>query len=518
MSSLSKGVEMMIVSLTPAKLSVFLCSVLILSANRIKLLKRLIASCTLRQIDIAAQVKLSLRALEKYIRQFKDLGILDVVRTNHARRRTHYVLTSRLSDTGLTEIKKVVPDFSLLPPLSRMAEVDLSSKDIEILEEAAGKLKWEDLVLFCVLWIARTGDYQVRSLSKARLQELTHLSKTQLAKCIETLTGMGLLIKPPHRMSVEFHGQFCYSLTKEPLTVLNREKDNPMISNLRVINPRTGAKPDLDPEVKTLLDTLIKGRIRNTTTHILRSIGLTNPQISATTALRLNIDGLIGFLNEHGAKSLQGFTDLISQLVNAPDYSTPAHIDLPIEVSVQFTLRERLLAYPLGLMWLLRSNMLCKWEDGKLLSEKQVRHRLIAFMDGLGLDTIGSLVNYAIVQHRDATPGRVITDVADKVLRYLKPGELSCSQILEWLATDDSRWTQAISYGPGEEEIFNHCVAKFTSENGKPDSYTINMNALLEAARIAPRLVGYESKKQEPAQADRTKIIDLQQRLKRTGQ
>jgi len=180
-------------------------------------------------------------------------------------------------------------------------------------------------------------------------------------------------------------------------------------------------------------------------------------------------------------------------------------------------LRDRLSAYPFGLQWLDDCNVMRQWGKGKLLSEEEIRVRLITFMDENGVDTLESLVKAAVEQHESATRPRVLSNVGGKVLAYLKQGELSCFEIVSWLVDDDSKWTRSASRGPDEAEIFNHCVRKFNCENANQphNSYVITINALMEAARIDPRLVGYvpeHSEEADPIAADQSKVVDLQER------
>ncbi len=257
----------------------------------------------------------------------------------------------------------------------------------------------------------------------------------------------------------------------------------------------------LDPEISAVLDNLERNGRRNTTTRFLTASGFSGLQLASDEKIVIDRDGLLAFLLDRNANSLERFCELLDTFAGSAQEKMLPSIDVPMSEPITMHLHRRLDQYPLGLQWLW-DMVPKKDEDGLSLPDVIVRRLLLHFMKQNQLQTLDDVSEVAAKKHKEeiercTAPPQVLH--APQL--ELRPQELSCKSIMDRFQDQDRFRPGEINLNELSDEemaLFCHCQAKFEREHANMVNglqKTIQRNAIVKILMIVgrqnPELVGY---------------------------
>jgi hypothetical protein len=141
-------------------------------------------------------------------------------------------------------------------------------------------------------------------------------------------------------------------------------------------------EPALDPRIIQILD-LKATEDGNVIVKFLKRHGLSHTNNFGT--VRIDREGLLRFLLESGANTLEGFSRLVREFQASPQF------DLPPDEDLQIDLHNSFFHYPYGAQWFWEH---CRTRDdnGFRLREGGFGANLLTFMAAHGLKSVGDIV------------------------------------------------------------------------------------------------------------------------------
>jgi hypothetical protein len=327
----------------------------VLPANRLKVLCALIEHLemgTLKSDATQKQIKemtgLSFKTIQRYIKQFRDVGLLKQWRGKYELKQCFYRLNLPVTEEIL--------EFYVQSNRGKAADI------VQPVEEDDGQL------------------HQLAPSAALSGSTPTCLAGTNDRKGFGSGDGLDDSDVPHSAADIQaVPVSTCGSAATVEQAAINSDR--------------------LAPEVGAVIDKLEQAQNLNTTGQFLTSVGLIPPQIASDERIEIDRDGLFQFLKERGSNSISGFTRLVKDFSESPPKDLPPRIDLKVSNEILLGIHYRLERHALGNQWLLRT-ITSQYPDVHFRSEQDVRRALLDFMAKNGLRTLDDLI--ALAMEKDA--------------------------------------------------------------------------------------------------------------------
>lgn len=186
-------------------------------------------------------------------------------------------------------------------------------------------------------------------------------------------------------------------------TVSAREEGmTEMTTENHVAPAEIATEPALDPRIAQVID--LKATDTNgVIVKFLKGLGLL--RINNFGAVRIDREGLLSYLLERNANSLEGFSRLVNEFKSSPQF------DLPPDEDLQIDLHNDFFDYPYGAQWFWQE---CRTKDanGFQLREGGFGSNVLTFMERYGLKRLDDIVRQVAAMDEALRPSPSVSSTS----------------------------------------------------------------------------------------------------------